>query len=172
MRQFLLLVAIAILAGLSLKHFVAPRPPSAQDLIQQWMDETRAEGGSFWEDPVRDECGDPCVVANNNGGHSVVFKFAAAILPSRRKHGAVIDGFCNSACALFADLARPNVCVTRTALMGFHRSNQENSPEHADDINAWVVTNGGFPSNVSGQLNIMRWPDTLNFWPECKNWRN
>lgn len=139
----------------------------ARSSIQKWMNDERAKGASFWEDPISDACGDPCRISENFGGHAVVFEFAAKTLSERRKHGAVIDGYCASGCALFADLARPNICITRNAVMAFHMASDEREPNDRADIKHWIRDHGGFPSNESGVMKYMRYPDTLEFWPEC-----
>jgi hypothetical protein len=119
------------------------------------------------EDPLRN-CGDPCVITHNMGGHGRIFIAAAETLAARKKSGAVIDGYCLSACALFADLARAHVCVTRNAVFGFHRSNFELVPPDSADIISWVDAHGGFPRFTSGAVTPMAWPDTLRFWRSCE----
>ena len=102
--------------------------------------------------------GDPCVVTNNPGGDVNAFKAAAREI-KRTGQRVVIDGPCHSACAVLADIARKNVCVTKNAKFGFHQGYvvaQAPSggplylmgrfkPSHSRDIARWVSKHGGYP---------------------------
>ncbi len=127
-------------------------------------------------------------VTSNTGGTVSTFVAAAEeVLSTGRR--VRIDGRCDSACALFADLARPNVCITKKAVFGFHqmtrvitftsgetmrgiplttrvRSVEIREPPHASpDIKAWVEKRGGFP--MEGVL-YMNAAEASAFWPTCK----
>ncbi len=125
--------------------------------------------------------GHSCTIAGNMGGD--VDTFTEAAHEALRKGVSVqIDGACYSACALFADLARPNVCVTRHAEFGFHQETViysyrgeafitfepgtygDSDPPHSPDILAWVYAKGGFPAQG---LLMMRSAQAARFWPRC-----
>lgn len=120
--------------------------------------------------------GNPCVVTRNPGGEVSSFKAAAREI---RKTGrkVVIDGPCYSACAILADMARSNVCVTKKGRFGFHKgyvvaaANDGNmyllrryTPEHSRDIAGWVKKNGGFPSKG---FRMMSNSSAGRYWKRC-----
>lgn len=139
----------------------------AQQSIDQQMDTEFANGTRFDGDPL-DACDDPCRIVENYGGRVVVFRFAARSLLARKTGGIIIDGVCASACVGLADAARPAVCITRRAEFYLHKSNLETDPRHSPDIAEWVASRGGYPSNASGDLLAMLWPETTKFWPQCQ----
>lgn len=121
------------------------------------------------------ETGDNCVVKKNEGGNGSEFLRAAYELqPGDLVH---IDGPCYSGCSIFADYARPRVCVTSRTVMGFHQGAQLDndskivgyfSPTYQKDLTLWVYSKGGFPNTWTNQpLLTMRYPEVLQFWPRC-----
>ena len=113
-----------------------------------------------------DGCGEPCVVAGNDGGKLIDYvTLAASVLEEGRT--VVIAGRCYSACALFADLARPQTCVLPTAEFLFHRASDETVPPDADDVRGWVERHGGFPSFRSGVFTRMDYVAATAFWRPC-----
>jgi hypothetical protein len=120
--------------------------------------------------------GNPCVVSRNPGGEVGSFKAAAReIKRSGRK--VVIDGPCYSACAILADMARSNVCVTKKGRFGFHKGYvvaaandgkmyllRRYTPEHSRDIAGWVKKNGGFPSKG---FRMMSAGAAGKYWKKC-----
>ncbi|MGQ2908727.1 MAG: hypothetical protein ACT6QU_12310 [Aliihoeflea sp.] len=136
--------------------------------------------GSAYESVFGACRGDTCVIRDNPGGD--VRKFLAAAKEIRRSgKRVVIDGQCASACAIFADVARERVCITKRATFGFHKASvfraqvtgnvrkweriRRHDPEHSSDIANWVYRNGGFP--VSG-LNVMPASEGAKFWRRCE----
>lgn len=123
------------------------------------------------EHPDYIRCGDPCVVHSNPGGVVGVFLLAGHQAGTEKHRGVVIDGDCFSSCTLFAQAARPNVCVTRKTVMGFHMAKDPNGMEYPlpaySDIRTWIMDRGGEPPNAGGIFLVMRWPETNKFWPEC-----
>src|SRR3989344_2901979 len=77
------------------------------------------------KDPVANafpECSDrsvPCIINDSSGGYIDDFQ-AAAQAVKRENRPVTISGGGTSACALFADLARPQVCITVQAHFHFH----------------------------------------------------
>lgn len=121
--------------------------------------------------------GDPCVVRNNPGGNLVEFKAAARQI-KRTGRRVVIDGQCDSACAVLADMARSNVCVTPRAKFGFHQGYivaQAQSggayyllgrfkPPHSRDVARWVTKNGGYPKKG---FRVMGHRSAGRIWKTC-----
>ncbi len=132
------------------------------------------------------------VISNNGGGRVDLFEDAVSeVLKTGRK--VRVDGRCTSACARFADKARPNVCITDKAVFRFHKTTGTRTlvrtvnpvavsgmfsfsprptsyevrydPSLSPDIRTWVEKRGGFPSE--GFL-VMNAGEAANFWPLCK----
>lgn len=119
--------------------------------------------------------GDPCVVKNNPGGEVGAYKAAAREI-KRTGRQVVIDGPCNSACAILADIARKQVCVTSRAKFGFHKGYVIGlhdgkayllgrfTPPQSRDIASWVTRNGGYPSKG---MRVMRSAQAGKIWKRC-----
>lgn len=123
------------------------------------------------------------VITLSKGGNVKDFILAANEVLKTGKH-IKIDGYCLSACATFADIARSNVCITRSAVFGFHMATYTTMfvkngifpvtlplfsakilPTLRSDIMEWIEKNGGFKSK--GFL-LMDFKEALVFWPQCK----
>lgn len=126
--------------------------------------------------------GDVCVIRYNPGGQIDLFVAAAEAVRTQARRQVVIDGPCLSACAIFADIARANVCVTQRAAFGFHKARlyavqraiggarqyrevRREDPWHSPDIAGWVRRNGGFPDE--GYL-MMSSRQASQFWRTCE----
>lgn len=120
--------------------------------------------------------GDPCVVANNEGGPIYRFEYALEEVKRGVRKAFIVDGLCESGCAFFADKARAvtHICVTHRARFGFHKGwivvpppspLFRFDPNHSPDIARWVADHGGYPS--AGML-VMEWDDAKKFWPPCR----
>jgi hypothetical protein len=121
--------------------------------------------------------GNPCVVKYNPGGEVSSFKAAAREI-KRTGTRVIIDGPCYSACAILADQARKNVCVTSNARIGFHKGYvlaqpaaggpaylvKRFNPSHSRDISRWVTRNGGFPSKG---FRVMGSGTAGKIWKRC-----
>lgn len=127
-------------------------------------------------------------ISYSSGGTVSEFKDAAEEVV-RMNRRIRIDGQCVSSCAIFADFARPNVCITERVVFKFHktkrvisfvskgtlhgipiaervRSTEAREPPPASpDINAWVEARGGFPSEGFLEMGAK---EALAFWPLCK----
>jgi hypothetical protein len=114
----------------------------------------------------------PCVVTYNGGGTTLLF-LSAAYMARWKKHAVIIDGECASACSVFADHARQQVCITPKAKFSFHKSTwwadgkKNNFITHlySGDILQWVQSHGGLPEK--GFL-TMSYNDAKQFWPTCE----
>lgn len=124
-------------------------------------------------------CGRPCVVHTNNGGYIIDFELAADAL-ARSDTKLVIDGDCYSACAVAADLARTQTCITHRAAFHFHQASVRSvrsiagkdvevrsdfgDPPQSPPIDAWIKKRGGYPKD--GFL-TMRYAEAKKFWQTC-----
>ncbi|MEX0918058.1 MAG: hypothetical protein WDZ93_02790 [Candidatus Paceibacterota bacterium] len=113
-------------------------------------------------------CGNPCVINANSGGVVHAFDNFVRIV-QREKRVLVVNGACNSACAILADKARSNVCITRHARFGFHKvrnlkTGARTDPPQSKKITAWVNSHGGFPTE--GVL-VMKYSEAKQFWRTC-----
>lgn len=119
---------------------------------------------------------DPCVIQYNPGGWVRQYVEAADAL-RHRGNKLVIDGKCISACAIMADFARPNVCLTDKAEFWFHMASREfaltngivaieySEPPTSPDIRNWVKSKGGFPIHSFVK---MSYAEARKFWPDCR----
>jgi hypothetical protein len=152
-------------------------------------------GQMIWEyyflNQVIGQCGDKCIIRSNPGGYIYQFEDAAAIV-TMRKIPVIIDGDCKSACAIFADTARPQVCITLKARFYFHLATQyaifhvpsfitrlvgkegglefslaikRFEPHQSPVVRKWIMASGGFPAD--GFLEMNNGAAQL-FWPTCK----
>ena len=140
---------------------------------------------------TRGDCGltgNACVIRKNHGGNTPLYEMAAEAV-KRLGIRVTIRGECYSACALFADLARPNVCIEETTVFGYHLGTEGPSrsfllpswmggytitlaitrrfePEHSSDIYDWVTRPSwkGFPGD---SMLLMSSLEAEQFWPRC-----
>lgn len=116
-----------------------------------------------------DACGYPCVIRENRGGSLHDFEMLAALVRVR-KTLIIIDGPCISACALFADMARQYVQITKSASFHFHKTSVEEDPPQSPDIARWVNAHGGFPAFISNCLTQMPFEEARRFWRPFFDW--
>ncbi len=116
-------------------------------------------------------CNNPCRVTHNYGGMIYVFDAAANALLFGAKTRLEIDGHFYSAGAILADKVayyRPErVCITPRASFRFHKTSAESDPPHSHGVHAWVMQNGGYPSNKSKEFLVMPYPEAKRFWRTC-----
>lgn len=115
----------------------------------------------------------PCLISKSQGGNVQLYMLAAKAATILRDWTFVITGECDSACALFADFARPYVYITKDARFGFHKMYKRdgsqlydfsNPPQH-NDIDSYVKGGGGYPEDG---VNYMSAKDAKQFWPTCE----
>lgn len=132
------------------------------------------EHGPKW---TRAECPVTCVIRDDPGGTIRLYKNQAYLLKNQGRH-LVIDGRCDSACTVAADLARPNVCITRRAQLRFHKAywcedgvqkRGDLYEDYSRDISRWVKANGGFPGADwnDDSLLVMNADQASSFFPAC-----
>jgi hypothetical protein len=138
-------------------------------------------------------CGDPCIITYNEGGYIYTFLQAARRIHEEPRP-AIINGPCGSACTIFADFARPYVCITPRASFHFHMAYHEaprfslpptpwtwgallgavhyetvyREPPQSPEITSWVYAHGGFPiaANIKDFLSMSAY-EASRFWPMC-----
>jgi hypothetical protein len=78
-----------------------------------------------------------CRLPPSPGGIIDTFREAAKEV-QRDGDTIVISQGCNSSCVIFADLARKNVCITQTALLGVHKATMLRfDAQFSDDTGRW-----------------------------------
>ena len=116
------------------------------------------------------------VIHNDGGG--IVGQYVAKY-KALQEHGVhvVIDGWCASSCTIA--LALPGTCVTKRAMLGFHRAYYANLfGYHVDDptdtailwlsyppqVRKWIMAHGGLTSSIL----IMHNSDARKLLPNCE----
>ena len=120
-------------------------------------------------------CGSPCTISDDAGG--IIDTYAAQGRLMAAGHVPVIvDGPCLSACTLFVDLDRANVCLTDRALLGYHqwkKQNDDGTFDHGDmlydtpGLNAYIKSHGGEPAPDSGRLLMLNVNEASKFYKRC-----
>jgi len=123
--------------------------------------------------------GDPCVVRNSPGGWVADFEHAAHAIRNGARSRIIINGKCESACVLLADIARAKVCTTSRARFGFHKYGEAvgirngkfivgkhtlYDPPHSRDIDRIVRANGGYPRKGMKTLSRSKF---AHIWRKC-----
>jgi hypothetical protein len=146
-----------------------------------------SQAGSALDEVLRPACrGEPvCVIQDNPGGDVVAFEAAAQEVLSEGKK-LVIDGKCDSACVILADIARTNTCLTSKAELAVHQSAtlkivgttsvrgrsvpvakviSRQDPRQSADIAEWVRSRGGYPTEGFMKIPI---EEARMFWRMCE----
>jgi hypothetical protein len=147
----------------------------------------QASAGSALDRAIRPACRGQavCIVSNNPGGEVALFQLAAEEVLKEGKQ-LVIDGRCESACVILADIARANTCLTSRAELAVHQAatvkiigrtyqrgksvpvgkviSRQDPPQSAD-ISQWVADHGGYPSEGFMQIPL---EDARLFWRLCE----
>jgi hypothetical protein len=132
-------------------------------------------------------CGAICTITYSPGGRIDLFHKQLEIA-RHDQIKVVIDGPCISACTVFAEKMRPNVCITRRAQFEFHNATvvvknrigevtdtyrEDPSELYSADILAWVNGNGGFPGSdtspeESAKFLVMYFDNARRYFKVCK----
>lgn len=120
-------------------------------------------------------CGDPCVIEDDAGG--IIDTYAAQGRLAALGHvPVVVDGPCMSACTIFVDLDRVNVCVTQRALLGYHQGRMqkpdgtetfENIAYQTPGLEAYIAARGGLPEPDKGHLLMLNFAEASRFYRPC-----
>lgn len=120
------------------------------------------------------QCGKPCVIEEDHGGIVDLYTAQANWMASMGTP-VIIDGPCISACTIFADIDRANVCVTTNAVFGYHKT-QRAGPDGpifgpidytTPGLNAFIAKHGGLPDPDSGHLLMVGFEDLRHFYRPC-----
>jgi hypothetical protein len=161
------LIAGMVIAGIAGLSIGGPATVDLSELARriETVSKTVHSGDEAFADGFLAACGDPCWIGFNPGGFVGSYQaLARKVVATGRR--VIINGPCSSACALFADKARPMVRITDAAVFGFHRTSAETPMPLSGDIDGWVSTHGGYPAFASGDLTLMTFADAKAFWPE------
>ncbi|RWD43898.1 hypothetical protein [Mesorhizobium sp.] len=106
------------------------------------------------------------IIAYDPGGVVSEYEAKAKMVLETQTRVEII-GDCYSACTLFADRARPNVCVTPDTRFYIHQATEvstgRRSPvEYSPDLQSYI---GEQPTD--GWL-LLTYDDLTNFWSTCK----
>ncbi len=130
---------------------------------------------------VLGRCGEPCFVDDNPGGEVSDFLDAAKAIQHGARNQVIIPWRCASACAIFADKARPHVCIMPSTVFAFHKGTHSLmrgdevvkvlgtfDPPQSSDIHAWVKAHGGFPkAEYFRDMLKMKYEEASKFFPRC-----
>lgn len=121
------------------------------------------------------QCGRPCVIEEDHGGIIDLYVAEARIMAAGHVP-LIVDGPCISACTLFVDIDRANVCMTTNAVFGYHKSARM-GPEgilifgpisyDTPGLNAYIVAHGGLPDPDSGHLLMLGFNELTKFYRPC-----
>src|SRR4051812_48661191 len=121
-----ILVVMSIVFGWQLGSYVASRkalPASAQVkpvIVRESYVIERYVGYAAVKKALGSDCtAKRCVIKENLGGVASTFQNAALHILETKNFEVVVDGDVYSAFTIFADLARPKVCVTPNASFNF-----------------------------------------------------
>lgn len=134
----------------------------------------------------RNVFGDSNIITKSLGGDSMKFEDAATdVLTTGRQ--VVIDGVCSSACVRFAELARPNVCITPRSIFRLHKGNSvttmgssgfmgtrrttltshgTQTPRMSPEIKSLVEKKGGLPDG--GAFVTLSYQEVSQYWRTCQ----
>jgi hypothetical protein len=118
-------------------------------------------------------CGpDNCIIKRNLGGKIKEFKEQAHQVVADKKP-VIVDGLCLSACTIFVDIARDQVCLTEKALLAYHQGFIPKTPFRFDinyetpGLNQYIKEHGGLPSPGSGKFLTINFEQGKQFYKPC-----
>jgi hypothetical protein len=121
------------------------------------------------------ECSNPCIIEDDGGG--IIDLYQAQARQMAAGHTSVIvDGPCMSACTIFIDIDRNNVCLTDRALLGYHKSRLEDDTGkvtfgeidyETPGLNKYIEDHGGLPDPDSGHLLMLNSYEASKFYRSC-----
>lgn len=164
-RPFLILALIGVLAFLCAEGLWGMAGSSARAFA--------VDQAEFSYPPL--VCGSPCIIETSPGG--VIDLFAAEGRQLVADHTPVIvDGICASACTILVDIARENVCITRNAVLAYHKGMRpsDDGPPAFEDVKyqtpgleAYIDAHGGLPDPDSGHMLMLNFHEASQFYRPC-----
>lgn len=126
-----------------------------------------------WDYPPINCSSDLCVIRFSPGGIIDLFAAQGRQLAAD-KTPVIVDGVCLSACTVLVDLARANVCLTKNAILGYHKSFQASTglvgeiSYETPGLNAYLDSRGGLPDPTSGPMLLLNFNEARLFYPACR----
>lgn len=117
-------------------------------------------------------CDDVCHIHRNLGGTIQDFTEQAHQVV-RTKKPVIVDGLCLSACTIFVDIARDNVCLTEKALLAYHQAFIPKTREVFDieyetpGLNEYIKDHGGLPNPYTGNFLTLNFNQAKQFYKPC-----
>ena len=117
-------------------------------------------------------CGEVCHIQRNLGGTIFRFEEQARQVVKDRKP-VVVDGLCLSACTIFVDIARDNVCLTKKALLAYHQGYTPKTRKVFDikyetpGLNEYIKEHGGLPNPYTGKFLTLNFDQGKQFYKPC-----
>lgn len=134
-----------------------------------------AGGGAVKAEPLDGiGTGRPLVIEESMGGSVNDFRLAGLHLLYTRTP-IIVDGPCYSACTLLLDEARPYVCLTTRAVLGYHKAAyvDDQKVKHSSELyyetpglNDYLNSRGGLPEN--DDLMLVPFEQAKQFYTPCK----
>ena len=122
----------------------------------------------WWRDG-QDWTGRPLIIQHSYGGGVIEFRLRGLAL-KRDKVPIIVDGACFSACSMIVDENRENVCITTTAVLGYHKQHWMDTDKkmHYALVEIWnsrakwiLLTRGGEPTE---DLMLMDFTEAKKFY--------
>lgn len=117
-------------------------------------------------------CSDVCHITRNLGGVVPRFQEQARQVVQDGKP-VIVDGLCLSACTIFVDIARDNVCLTPKALLAYHQAFIPKTREVFDieyetpGLNDYIKEHGGLPNPYTGKFLTINFEQAKQFYKPC-----
>jgi hypothetical protein len=119
-------------------------------------------------------CGNPCVISDDAGGIVDTYE-AQARLMAATNIPVIVDGPCMSACTIFVDIDRANICLTERALLGYHKSVYKKGDDDVfgdieystPGLEDYIKSHGGLPDPDSGHLLMLNSHEAGQFYKAC-----
>lgn len=125
-----------------------------------------ASSGGYEYPPIT--CSEPCVVKFSPGGIIDLFEAQGRQLAAD-KTKVIIDGVCLSACTILVDIARDSVCLTKNALLGYHKDSRGGDIHYTTPgLNEYIQSRGGLPEQNSGHLLMLNFSEAEQFYRPCR----
>lgn len=125
----------------------------------------------FSSSPVKCDS-DVCHIKRNLGGTIREFQEQARQVVKDNKP-VIVDGLCLSACTIFVDIARDQVCLTEKALLAYHQGYIPKTRVTFDinyetpGLNEYIKERGGLPNPYTGNFLTINFEEAKQFYKPC-----